>query len=165
MKTPAEYVQMAPKRSLKLWVISIILWLITAGLVWQSYQLDGANKAVEQSQIRQQIALTKPVPPPTLPPPWLAEVQGELSYPWHLTLSAIEQTARKDIQLLQFSPDKKNGTLLLRGEARTAQALMVFLEDLAKQKSLVRVHLLNQELLLRDQLETVGFEISANLES
>lgn len=90
-------------------------------------------------------------------------IQAERQFPWAGLLRAIEQTASKDIELLEFLPDKSGRQLVLKGEAKDQKALLAYLEALNEQAVLRVVHLAHQQTLVRDRLETVEFEIRAKL--
>ncbi len=68
-----------------------------------------------------------------------------------------------DIELLEFQPQKENLRISLQGQARNQQALTLFLEALARQAALKTVHLVHQEKVVRERMETVEFEIHASI--
>ncbi|HEY9102946.1 PilN domain-containing protein [Chitinimonas sp.] len=143
--------------------------LVGAGwLLWQAYGVHLRNqKAAEQNAVLSQ-RLEREKHLATLPAPsvdakhWDA-IQSERRFPWPNLLQAIEQTASKDIELLEFVPDKSGRQLVLKGEAKDQKALVVYLEALNEQPELHVVHLAHQQTLVRDRLETVEFEIRAKL--
>lgn len=90
-------------------------------------------------------------------------LKAERNFAWTPLFHAIEKAGSSDIELLEFLPDKSSQRVLLRGEAREHKALMTFLETLASQSTLKNVHLTHQEIVTRERLETLTFEIKATL--
>lgn len=93
---------------------------------------------------------------------WL-QLAAERDFPWKSLFQAIERSSGKEIELLEFVPDKNSRLIILRGEARHLNALTDFLEKLSRQRGLTGVHLSHQEAIQRERLETVSFEIKAKL--
>ncbi|NVD69554.1 PilN domain-containing protein [Duganella sp. BJB1802] len=111
------------------------------------------------------------VRPPVVPPTkaeteaqkqW-ATLKSERDFVWGPLFGAIEKASSADIELLEFQPDKANRRVMLRGEARDQAALVAFVDALAEQPVLKRVHLTHQKVRRRDRLQTVVFEIKAGL--
>jgi hypothetical protein len=92
-----------------------------------------------------------------------AVLKAERDFSWAEIFSAVEKAGNADIELLEFKPDKGNRRVLLGGEARDQQSLMVFLDALAEQANFKNVHLTHQQRKKRDRIETVSFEIRASI--
>jgi hypothetical protein len=90
-----------------------------------------------------------------------AALAAERNFAWDALFAAVERTASRDIELLEFQPDKQSETVILSGEAKDYRALVAFLEALAAQPALHNVYLSHEQSLAHDRLETVSFEIKA----
>lgn len=90
-------------------------------------------------------------------------LRAEREFSWPEVFAAVEKAGSPDIELLAFKPDKGNRTVLLGGEARDQKALLGFLDALAGQSNLKNVHLTLQQRKKRERLETVVFEIKAQI--
>lgn len=152
------------KRSPILIGLGVACLAASIGLGWQTRVLQQQQAAQALAEAKRQAAhqSARPVLSPQAQQA-AATIRAELTYPWPTLLLAVERTANKDIELLGFSPDKKAGTVALRGEARTPEALVAYVGELAKQPGLSRVHLVVQQTVIREQLQTVEFEIRARV--
>jgi Tfp pilus assembly protein PilN len=92
-----------------------------------------------------------------------AQLSAERDFPWTRLFQAIERSSNKEIELLELAPDKNSRLIILRGEAKSVNALTDFLDRLSAQEGLSGVHLSHQELTQRERLETISFEIKAKL--
>jgi hypothetical protein len=144
-------------------LICLAVWL---GLMAQRRQAENqaVQTRIEQLQARQAaLAAAKPTRTEIdLQKRWTT-VKLERDFPWVKVFQAVERASSKDIELLEFQPDKRNRLIVLRGEAKDQTALVSYLESLAMQASLANVHLLHQETVTRNRLETISFEIKATL--
>ena len=86
-------------------------------------------------------------------------IRQELDSAWPKLLVALEKTASKDIELLEFHPEKTTGWVTLKGEARNHAGLQSYLAVLATQPDFRDVHVTHWQTIEREQLETVEFEI------
>ena len=87
----------------------------------------------------------------------------ERDFNWDIVFQALENANHPDIELLDFRPEKRQGVIILRGEARSVTALSDYLQKLGTQRAFSRVYLTRQDLRAHGQLETVGFEIRSTL--
>ena len=90
-------------------------------------------------------------------------LEKEAQYPWKHLFAAIETATDKQIELLELLPDKASSLVILRGEATNTASLVSFLERLEDNPKLRTVHLTHQEKVIRERLETLGFEIKVTL--
>lgn len=159
-----------PRAQSSRWVSASIVALIAVGtcLCIQAYRL---HQVAEQATVRNNKALAAqavavvPIPSRVAQETlkrWAA-LKVERSFPWPALFLAVERAANVNIELLEFQPDKQNRRIVLRGEARDIKALIVYLDALAAQAVLSNVHLVHQDAIVRDRLETVAFEIKAGL--
>lgn len=139
---------------------------VAAGAGWQAWRLSIQAASLQSALSRQQVARNVP-PPPKLDKAavdnqrrWAA-LAAELSFNWYPIFQALEQTANPDIELLEFIPDKPARRLVLRGEARTVEALIGYQSALAEHVGLGEVYLAHQKTSTRGGMSIVSFEIRA----
>lgn len=94
---------------------------------------------------------------------WTVLLQ-ERAYPWAKVFRAVEHVADPEIELLDFRPDRRAGTLVLKGEGRTAESVMRFLERLQEDPTFSRVYLVHTASVERGRLLTRDFEIRLDLD-
>jgi len=120
----------------------------------QLTQLQGAQAArAVPTASRQQVDEAKQ---------W-AQVRQEKDFPWDMVFRSIERTSSPEVELLEFHPDKLNHIIVLRGEARSVDGLLAYLQALTVRTGWVDVHLTHQEKVQHGALETIAFEVKANL--
>lgn len=150
-------------------------WLVALaiGLVSTACYLLIASEDFSRStdSLRQQTAALQ-APRYVPPPPSRSELEMnkrwealalERGFRWYPLFVAIENASMDDVELFEFEPDKAGRTLTLRGEARTMDALIAYLDQLAKQAPFRSVHLTHQQKKARDSLAVVSFEVQAAL--
>ena len=167
----AEYqALMRPRPRTQAW-----LWLFVIGMAVSAAWV--ANKALQAAEDtrRSEAILAKarlqrrsiPTPKPTREEVertkrWDA-MKAERSYSWYPLFRALEQANNQDIELLEFIPDKVGGKLILRGEARSVEALSAYLTSLAEQKGFNGVYLAHQKNVTRNSLVVLAFEIRTDV--
>jgi hypothetical protein len=163
-----SYLRPRPRLSRRFWAIPLVLGASAIAIAGMSVRQSGR---LEQLRLRNDaFVAAQAVPAAPRPRPsdleeqkrW-AEMRAERDFPWQRVFQAVERADRTNIELLEFKPDKRNRQVLLRGEARDQDALTAYLEALASQPALARVHLLHRQRFARDKLTTIGFEIKATL--
>jgi Tfp pilus assembly protein PilN len=92
------------------------------------------------------------------------QLKMERDFPWAPLFQAVEKVTGRDIELLEFKPDKLNRTIALGGEAKDRKALVAYLAALSSQRALKNVYLVHQQSVERGALATVAFEIRATLD-
>lgn len=153
-------------RVLGLLAVSLLIGSIMLSLsAWEIYRVSEKKQARQQRLL---VAQAKKIPPkPTRQEEgeqkrW-AELRQERDFNWNHIFIALEKTVTPGIALLEFEPDKRNKIIVLRGEAKDRNSLTSFVANLAQQGSLDKVHLVHQQNLSTDHLETISFEIKAAL--
>lgn len=163
-----HYLRPPIRQSRPLWFAIITAAGISLALGAQAYQ---QYQRAEQATLRNQELLAAKaqtiVPLPSSvdldkQKRWAA-LKVERDFAWEPLFHAVEQAANSDIELLEFQPEKNSRHMTLRGEARDRKALTTFIAALAAPRSLGNVHLVHQQTMTRDRLETVSFEIKATL--
>lgn len=168
MSPLSSYLRPRAKGKPILIVIAIVFFMASitlAGMAYRDY-LALASKRGENDELAARLAI-KPKPKQSraqleLQKKW-TEMQAERNFPWLRVFQSIERSNHEDIELLQFQPDKRNRTIALKGEAKSSDALLAYLDLLAAQPELRHVHLVRQGAVKREALETVAFEIKATL--
>jgi hypothetical protein len=154
------------KRASWLWLTAGLLIAAAIGL-----SIEALHKWDEAEAVRQQVAKLS-VPRPAPPKPSRAELdmkarwaalRQERSFRWYPLFSALEGASSEDIELLEFQPEKATGQLILRGEARTVDALFDYVQNLSRQPAFANAVLLRQKKKQRDSMTVITFEIQATL--
>lgn len=164
----SRYLRPGPQSSRWMGALAAMFVLLAAWLGLQAYQLH-AQAADIQSRIdrlRERQAAQAKIKPSVKEiddqKKWMT-LKQEQDFPWQSIFKAVERASSKDIELLEFQPDKRNRIIVLRGEARDQAALVAYLDRLTMQAGLRGVHLLHQQNVTRERLETVSFEMKASL--
>lgn len=168
MSDLSHYLRARARTSRWLWLLAGALAVSSAGLGAAAYKSyigqQQVQARIDQLRARQAaMAAAKPSRQDTgLQKRWAA-LKLEVDFPWDRVFQSLERADSKAVELLEFQPDKRNRTLLLRGEAKDEDALVAYLELLAMQAALANVHLLHEETTAHGRLETVSFEIKVML--
>jgi Tfp pilus assembly protein PilN len=168
MNTPVNYLLPRAPRSHVLWMLVLAFLAATAGLVHLGLQqtqlielLTNQNNAMETAQ-RKVVAPKPSADDAERQRHWTA-MRAERGFPWASVFDAVERADRSNIELLEFRPEKANRNIILRGEARDREALTAYLEALADQPGLRRLHLQHLQTTKREKFSTVAFEIKASI--
>lgn len=87
----------------------------------------------------------------------------ERAYPWAKVFRAVEHVSDPEIELLEFRPDRRAGTVVLKGEGRSAESVMRYLELLQADPIFSRVYLAHTANVERGRLSTRAFELRLTL--
>jgi hypothetical protein len=159
-----------PRSRNGLWMVAAAA-LLLAGGGWAGLESQRLYEqvAAQQNQIERLRVATRRPPPPKMTKEererakrWAA-LQAEREFRWYPVFRDLEGASSEDIELLEFSPDKRGATFVLRGEARDTAALLDYLSALAGQRSFADVYLAQQKVVRRDQLVVQGFELHGRL--
>lgn len=127
----------------------------------QSVALEAGNQRLRVQAERDARERAKPVSAAHLAQ-WNG-LQKERSVDWEGMFQVIEEATTKDIELLEFAPDKQYRRITLRGEAKDNKALVAYLDALTSHPRLRDVRLVRRELVEWEKLVTVEFQIEGNL--
>ena len=94
---------------------------------------------------------------------WAVLLQ-ERTFPWSKVFRAVEHVVDPEIELLEFRPDRRQGTLILKGEGRNAESVMRYLGRLQEDATFSRVYLAHTASVQRGRLETRSFELRLYLD-
>ncbi len=123
------------------------------------------RRSNEELRVKQAAARVEPSPKDLeLQRQW-AVLQQERAYPWAKVFRAVEHVADPEIELLEFRPDRRAGTLVLKGEGRSAESVMRYIERLQEDPTFSRVYLAHTASIERGRLVTRAFEVRLNLNS
>jgi hypothetical protein len=88
-------------------------------------------------------------------------VVRQLTVPWAALLGAIEQTATRDVAILQLQPDVEQGLLRLTAEARRREAMFEYLRRLSAARGIAEVHLVSHQVQENDPQRPIQFAVQA----
>lgn len=88
-------------------------------------------------------------------------VIDRLVVPWDGLFDAIEGADAQGLGLLALTPNARDRTLQLVGEARTMDELLAYVERMAMQSGLRQVHLQSYSVAARDGVPVVSFTLAA----
>lgn len=91
------------------------------------------------------------------------QLARERDFNWGGIFQALQNANHPGIELLEFRPEKRQGVIILRGEAQSTTALSEYLQKIRAQPAFAQIYLTKQDLRAHGQLETVGFEIRGSL--
>lgn len=158
-----------PTAALRALIVSAgIVGLLATALGYYALQTRAVAIATEgRLERRSALQLVKPVEKKSVAvletqKKW-ASLRAERDFSWPEVFAAVEKAGNPEIELLAFRPDKGSRMVLLGGEARDQKALLMFINALAEQANLNNVHLTLQQRKKRDRIETVVFEIRAQI--
>ena len=123
--------------------------LVCAGITLSSHlalqtQISSADQRVAAAQrvLRRQAPPPKPAAPTPLQleqTKQANEVLALLSLPWQDALSQIEGTQSSELALLSIEPDMQKGLIRLGGEAKSYQAILLYMKALQTRPGLSEV--------------------------
>jgi Tfp pilus assembly protein PilN len=145
--------------------VSIALAALVIGrMAYMAHQEAAAlARSNEDLRVRQAAARAEPSPRDLeLQRQWTVLLQ-ERAYPWAKVFRAVENVAGPEIELLEFRPDRRAGTLVLKGEGRTSESVMRYLERLQEDPTFSRVYLVHTASVERGRFVTRSFELRSNL--
>jgi hypothetical protein len=90
-------------------------------------------------------------------------VMRQLSVPWGPLVHALEQSATRDVAVLQLQPDAENRLVRLSAEARNPEAMFEYLRRLGQARGLADVHLLSHQVQREDPQRPIQFTAQASL--
>ena len=162
------YLRPRPRYAVFVLTASCCLLLFASWLTGAAYRNHlVAEVAQRHASVLQKTRVKRPPPKLSqserdLQKHWTA-LKMERNFVWQPIFSALERSASRDIELLEFDPDKVSRQLTLSGEAKDEQALVDFLNALTAQPLFSKVHLTHQQKKIREHLETIAFELKASL--
>jgi hypothetical protein len=89
-------------------------------------------------------------------------VLRQLRMPWKALFSAVEDSAGKDVALLEMEPDSRNGTVKITGEAKQLDAVLKFVKALEAHAVFSSVFLQNHQVRERDPQRPLRFSLLAS---
>ena len=104
---------------------------------------------------------------PAADPQLLADLRSantvidQLTVPWDELFDAIESAGSRDLGLLALTPNARDRSVRLAGEALSIDQVLAYVDRLAAQPALSRVHLLGYNAVQRDGVSAVAFTLAA----
>lgn len=149
------------------YLLALVLTVGAGAVAHSAYlaQQDAAALAHGNEQLRKRQAAASAQPSPQdieLQRQWTFLLR-ERAFPWAKVFRAVEHVADPDIELLEFRPERRAGTLLLKGEGRSAESVMRYLELLQADPTFSRVYLAHTAIVERGRLSTRAFELRLTL--
>jgi Tfp pilus assembly protein PilN len=90
-------------------------------------------------------------------------VVRQLSLPWASLVQAIEQSATRDVAILQLQPDAETRSVRLTAEARSREAMFEYLRRLGATPALGEVHVISHQVQREDPQHPIQFSVQAAL--
>jgi hypothetical protein len=90
-------------------------------------------------------------------------VVRELTLPWAPLLRSLEQSATRDVAILQLQPDAHLRVVKLTAEARSQEAMFAYLRRLSAAKNLGDTHLVSHQVQRDDPQRPIQFSVQAAL--
>lgn len=144
---------------------------VAATLADRHAQIEQAHMAAQQHHERLSERLRARAPRSAATSPdaqTLADIRranaviDQLTVPWDGLFDAIEAADARGLGLLALTPSARDRTLRLSGEVRTVPELLAYVESLAAQPMLGRVHLQGYTTTVRDGASIVSFTLAAS---
>lgn len=85
----------------------------------------------------------------------------QLVVPWDALFDAIEGADARGLGLLSLTPNARDSSLRLAGEARSIDELLAYVDRLAAQPALREVHLLAYSTVVRDGASVLSYTLAA----
>lgn len=156
------------RRSAKLYLGAAVLAVMSGICGYDAYLTNSAEQTViarighEQSRQLASIPM-KPSRTDFEQRKQFEQVSLERDFDWNGVFFALQRANHPEIELLEFRPEKRQRVMILRGEAKSVLALAEYLGKMNQQRIFRRVYLTRQDLRSHGAVETVGFEMRAEL--
>lgn len=145
--------------------------VLIAGAAWAGHDAWVTRLATQAVLARLEVEEARRIASVPVPPTRLEleqkkqweELTLERSFDWNGVFLALQHANHPGIELLEFRPEKRQGVIVLRGEARSVAALSEYLQKISAQPAFKQIYLTRQDLRAHGQLETVGFEIRGTM--
>jgi hypothetical protein len=85
----------------------------------------------------------------------------QLTVPWDELFDAFEAADARDLGVLSLTPNVRDRTVRLAGEARSMGELLSYVDRVAMQPALSQVHLLGYNTVQREAASTLSFTLAA----
>jgi hypothetical protein len=90
-------------------------------------------------------------------------LEEAIQFPWNALFRAIEHASSKDVVLLELKPDRANRVVVIRGEARTREAMLAYLDALSQREEFRDLVLRHEIADGHEGVAVVGFEVRVRL--
>lgn len=89
-------------------------------------------------------------------------IVDELTVPWKDLFEAVEAADAKPLGLLALTPNARDRSLRMAGEARSVADALGYVDRMASRPTLSQVHLLGYQTVVRDGVPVVSFTLAAS---
>ena len=89
-------------------------------------------------------------------------IVDELTVPWSDLFDAVEAADAKPLGLLALTPNARDRSLRMAGEARSVGDVLDYVDRMASQPALGQVHLLGYQTVVREGVPVVSFTLAAS---
>ena len=90
-------------------------------------------------------------------------VVRQLTLPWAALVETIESAATREVAVLQLQPDAQTRVVQLTAEARSREAMFVYLRRLGAAKDLADVHVVSHRVQLDHPQRPIQFAVQATM--
>ena len=142
-------------------------WLAAGAIGWDVLSVQSAVDALalNNEELQKVQAAARPQPSreeQEVQRKWRA-LQQERAFPWAQVFRAVERANDPEIELLEFNPDRRQSTIVLKGEGKSAESVMRYLELLQAEPTFSQVYLSHTVNVEHGRLLTRSLEIQVNL--
>lgn len=168
---PRSFRRAVVRTAVATWLIAalgIVLCIRIAMAAWhlgEQYQADSSAIIQVKTQLAERQARQMPLPKLVISASQAAAVNQavtQLNLPWRDVLDAIEAATPGTIALLNLEPDAKKRVIRGLAEAKTADAMIGYVERLKQQEFFDAVVLLKHEVNEQDPNKPVRFQFEAH---
>jgi hypothetical protein len=163
-RPPASRARWIGWLSLALAVPAVVLTSEAYSRAAQTWELAQSRNTHLQGRLQADSPRRATAPPDA---PTLAAIRranaviDQLSVPWADLFDAVEAADARGLGVLSLTPNARDRTLRLAGEARSMGELLAYVERMAAQPTLRQVHLLGYSTVVRDGVSVVSFSLAA----
>ena len=160
----------SPRRPLWLGVLVLAAALGIGAELFQRYrdgQLELARLEAAASLVSPQRAPARAVPKERLDEEVRAAeaVVRQLTLPWAALIETLERAATREVAVLQLQPEAQTRALRLVAEARSREAMFVYVRRLAAAQSLADVHVVSHQVQQDDPQKPIQFTVQAAIKA
>jgi hypothetical protein len=148
--------------------VALLLPVSDAGLEALE-QRDAAQERLERAQRHDQQRQRRAGAAERAPDPQdLAGAQranamiDQLTVPWDELFATLEGTDTRGVAVLSLTPNARDRSLRLAGEARSLDELFAYVSRLAQRPALAQVHLLGYSTVVKNGVSLVSFTLAAS---
>jgi hypothetical protein len=167
--TPPGFMRSVHRAGPGTWLLVAAALVLCAGAAWLGSELAEQRERYDAEIAAVLAAHKAPPPPPAAELPRIAEAQAasvnaaiaQLNLPWRALQDAVAGATPASIALLALEPDARKHALKITAEARNADDMVGYVEQLGRQELFNGVVLTRHEINEQDPLRPIRFQIEA----